>query len=120
TTGRVISASVLNQWLNAKGFSTQTLTAGTNISIVGNEISATNTDTVTRLRGTTSGTYTSGDLTLLAGAGIGVTQSGANFTITNLEPNIVQTLSLGTQKGQVSISGGNSIKLDSLTSAAGI
>lgn len=39
------------------------------------------TDTVTRLRGTTAGTYTSGDLTLLAGSNIAIAQSGTNFTI---------------------------------------
>ena len=38
-------------------------------------------DTVTRLRGTESGTYTSGDITLLAGANTTITQSGANITI---------------------------------------
>ena len=38
-------------------------------------------DTITRLRGTESGTYTSGDITLLAGANIAITQSGANITI---------------------------------------
>lgn len=38
-------------------------------------------DTITRLRGTTSGTYTSGDLTLLAGSNTTITQSGANITI---------------------------------------
>jgi hypothetical protein len=43
----------------------------------------TDTNTVTRLRGTASGSYTSGDLTLLAGTGIGVSQSTANFTISN-------------------------------------
>jgi hypothetical protein len=45
----------------------------------------TDTNTVTRLRGTASGTYTSGDLTLLAGSGIGVSQSGADFTISSTE-----------------------------------
>lgn len=39
------------------------------------------TNTVTRLRGTTSGTYTSGDLTLVAGTNITVTQSGSEYTI---------------------------------------
>lgn len=34
--------------------------------------------------------------------------------------NAIQTLSIGTQKGQFSISGGNSIKLDSLTTTTGI
>ena len=38
-------------------------------------------DTVTTLRGTESGTYTSGDITLLAGANTTITQSGANITI---------------------------------------
>lgn len=61
-------------------------------------------DTVTRLRGTATGTFTSGDLTLLAGAGIGVTQSGANITITNSSPNIVQTL--GISGNTLSLSGG--------------
>lgn len=36
---------------------------------------------VTRLRGTTSGTYTSGDLTLVAGTNITITQSGSDYTI---------------------------------------
>src|SRR5690606_10207492 len=39
------------------------------------------TDTITRLRGTASGTYVSGDLTLLAGSNIAISQSGTNFTI---------------------------------------
>lgn len=38
-------------------------------------------DTITRLRGTESGIYTSGDITLLAGANTTITQSGANITI---------------------------------------
>ena len=38
-------------------------------------------DTVTSLRGTESGIYTSGDITLLAGANTTITQSGANITI---------------------------------------
>lgn len=37
-TGRVISASVLNQWLNAKGFSTQTLGNSTSNLIVSNTV----------------------------------------------------------------------------------
>ena len=39
------------------------------------------TNTVTRLRGTTGGAYTSGDLTLLAGTNITITQSGSDYTI---------------------------------------
>lgn len=39
------------------------------------------TNTVTRLRGTTDGTYTSGDLTLVAGTNITITQSGSDYTI---------------------------------------
>lgn len=127
STNRVWSPSILNQWLNGKGYLTtetdpiftaspafgitsgditnwngkqDALVAGANITInpTTNVISATNTNTITRLRGTTSGTYTSGDLTLLAGTGIGIAQSGANITITNSAPNIIQTLS---QTGQV-------------------
>ena len=43
------------------------------------------TNTITRLRGTVSGTYTSGDLTLLAGANTTITQSGANITIASTD-----------------------------------
>jgi len=39
--------------------------------------------TQTRLRGTTGGTYTGGDLTLLAGTGISVSQSTTDYTIGN-------------------------------------
>lgn len=39
--------------------------------------------TQTRLRGTTGGTYTGGDLTLLAGTGISVSQSTTDYTIAN-------------------------------------
>lgn len=38
-------------------------------------------DTITRLRGTTAGTYTSGDLTLLEGTNVSITQTGASITI---------------------------------------
>lgn len=51
-------------------------------------------DTITRLRGTTSGTYTSGDLTLLAGANTTITQSGSNITIASTNTNT--TYSAGT------------------------
>lgn len=63
----------------------------------------TDTNTITRLRGTTSGTYTSGDLTLLAGTGIGVSQSGADFTISN--------------SGVTSIVAGNAITISGATGA---
>lgn len=43
TTTRSISSKVLNDWLNGKGYSTQTLVAGSNVSISGNTISAVNT-----------------------------------------------------------------------------
>ena len=42
-------------------------------------------DTVTSLRGTESGIYTSGDITLLAGANTTITQSGANITIASTD-----------------------------------
>lgn len=51
-------------------------------------------DTITRLRGTTSGAFTSGDLTLLAGANTTITQSGANITIASTNTNT--TYSAGT------------------------
>jgi hypothetical protein len=63
----------------------------------------TDTNTITRLRGTTSGTYTSGDLTLLAGTGIGVSQSGTDFTISN--------------SGVTSIVAGNAITISGATGA---
>lgn len=54
-----------------------------------------NTDTVTRLRGTTSGTYTSGDLTLVAGANTTITQSGATITIASTNTNTTYTAGTG-------------------------
>lgn len=63
TTARTISAKTLNDWINSKGFIT----------------SAPNT--VTRLRGSTSGTYVSGDVSIVAGANTTVTQSGQTITI---------------------------------------
>jgi hypothetical protein len=48
----------------------------------------TNTNTVTRLRGTTAGTYTSGDLTLLAGSNVTITQSGSDYTIAATQPSV--------------------------------
>lgn len=52
-------------------------------------------DTVTRLRGTTSGTYTSGDLTLVAGANTTITQSGANITIASTNTNTTYSAGAG-------------------------
>lgn len=157
TTGALQSAKNLNDWLNAKGFSTQTLSAGTGISIVGSVINNTapnitqvlsisgqtlslsngggsvsipiSPDTITRLRGTTSGTYVSGDLTLLAGANTTITQSGSNFTIasanttytagtglaltgtvfSNTSPNITQVLGLSGNTLSLSNGGGSVI-----------
>lgn len=63
TSARTISAKTLNDWINSKGFIT----------------SAPNT--VTRLRGSTSGTYVSGDVSIVAGANTTVTQSGQTITI---------------------------------------
>ena len=53
------------------------------------------TSTITRLRGTTSGTYTSGDLTLLAGSNVSIAQSGNNFTINATDTNTTYTASNG-------------------------
>lgn len=63
-------------------------------------ISSTDTDTntVTRLRGTASGTYTSGDLTLLAGSNVTITQSGSDYTIAASQPTVNNgTLSITTK-----------------------
>jgi hypothetical protein len=48
-------------------------------------VSATDTNTVTRLRGTAAGTYTSGDLQLLASGATSVTQSGSDITISSTD-----------------------------------
>ena len=53
------------------------------------------TSTITRLRGTTSGTYTSGDLTLLAGSNVSIAQSGNNFTINATDTNTTYTAGNG-------------------------
>lgn len=63
-------------------------------------ISSTDTDTntVTRLRGTASGTYTSGDLTLVAGSNVTVTQNGSDYTIAASQPTVNNgTLSITTK-----------------------
>lgn len=63
------------------------------------------TNTVTRLRGTTSGTYTSGDLTLVAGTNITITQSGSDYTISSagVVDNTKLPLAGGTLTGALSI-----------------
>jgi hypothetical protein len=48
-------------------------------------VSATDTNTVTRLRGTAAGTYTSGDLQLLASGATSVVQSGSDITISSTD-----------------------------------
>lgn len=53
-----------------------------------------NDNTITRLRGTATGTYQSGDLTLLAGTNTTITQSGSNITINSTDNNT--TYSAGT------------------------
>ena len=60
---------------------------------------------VTRLRGTTGGAYTSGDLTLLAGTNITVTQSGSEYTIASAGGADSTKLPLagGTLTGQLTI-----------------
>lgn len=46
-----------------------------------------NSNTITRLRGTTSGTYNSGDITIAAGSNTTVTQSGTTITIASTDNN---------------------------------
>ena len=80
-------------------------------------------DTITRLRGTASGTYTSGDLTLLAGANTTITQSGANITIASTNTNTTYTagtgLSLsGTTFGQAITTSGSGTYVQSITQTA--
>ena len=48
----------------------------------------TDTNTITRLRGTASGTFQSGDLTLLAGTNVTITQSGSDYTIAASQPAV--------------------------------
>ena len=48
-------------------------------------VSATDTNTITRLRGTAAGTYTSGDLQLLAGGATTVVQSGSDITVSSTD-----------------------------------
>jgi hypothetical protein len=48
----------------------------------------TDTNTITRLRGTASGTFTSGDLTLLAGSNVTISQSGSDYTIAASQPTV--------------------------------
>jgi hypothetical protein len=58
----------------------------------------TDTDTVTRLRGTTSGSYTSGDLTLAAGSNVTISQVGSTITINSsyTDTNTITNLRAGT------------------------
>jgi hypothetical protein len=53
------------------------------------------TPIVTRLRGTTSGVYTSGDLTIASGANVTVTQSGSTITIASTDTNTTYTAGNG-------------------------
>lgn len=50
---------------------------------------------VTRLRGTASGVYTSGDLTIASGANVTVTQSGSTITIASTDTNTTYTAGNG-------------------------
>ena len=77
-------------------------------------------DTITRLRGTTSGTYVSGDLTLLAGSNTSISQSGNNITISSTNTNTTYTagtgLSLtGTTFGQTITTSGTGTYVQSIT-----
>lgn len=69
-----------------------------NIPITG-EYATTDTDTVTRIRGTASGSYVSGDLTFVAQGSASVVQSGNTFTLTASDTDTVT--SVGTSGNQV-------------------
>jgi len=68
----------------ANGLSTTTGAAS--ISQVGNTITidSTYTDTITKIRGTTSGTYESGDVTLVASGATTISQNGKTITISSV------------------------------------
>lgn len=53
------------------------------------------TDTITRLRGTTSGTYVSGDITLAAGGATSISQTGGVITISSTDTNTTYTAGNG-------------------------
>lgn len=72
----------------------------------------TDTDTITRLRGTASGTYASGDLTLLAGTNVSIAQSGTDITISAnaaAEDPTKLPLTGGTMTGAINMSGTQTI-----------
>ena len=68
----------------------------TTVTRVGNAftVSSTDTNTVTKLRGTGAGTYQSGDLTLLAGTNVSISQSGTDYTINSsfTDTNTITTI----------------------------
>jgi len=65
-------------------------------------ITSTDNNTVTRLKGGTAGTFVSGDVNLLAGTSVSITQSGNDITVTNSAPDQIVSL---TGAGGTSISG---------------
>lgn len=75
-----------------------TLVAGTNVSLArtGDEITINSTyvdtDTITRVRGNTSGTYETGDITLLPQGAVFITQNGDNITIGSTDTNTITRL----------------------------
>jgi hypothetical protein len=81
-----------------------TLVAGTNVSLSrsNDEItinsSFTDTDTITRVRGNTSGTYEDGDITLLPQGSVFISQTGNNITIGATDTNTITRLR-GTSSG---------------------
>lgn len=81
-----------------------TLVAGTNVSLTrsGDEItinsSYVDTDTITRVRGNTSGTYEDGDITLLPQGSVFISQTGNNITIGATDTNTITRLR-GTSSG---------------------
>lgn len=55
------------------------------------------TDTITKIRGTASGAFTSGDITLVAGSNVTISQSSNDITIAASQPTVNDgTLTIGT------------------------
>ena len=102
----------LNQLTNSPGYTATRLSArNTNDTFVSGDISfigggvtsvtrdgnaftvsSTDTNTVTKLRGTATGIYKSGDLTLLAGTNVSISQSDTDYTISSTDTNTITTI----------------------------
>jgi len=68
-----------------------------------------NTDTVTRLRGTTGGTFVSGDITLAASGATSISQSGNTITISSVDTNTTYSAGTGLSLSGTTFNHSNSI-----------